>query len=363
LSALPATSAAEPASDLAAAEARQSELLALKADASQDLAQASRLVKRLDRRLEILDFEIDERRREISSQETAVIEERIEAAAFVASEESEYSSAVEQRGKDRGALLGLALGLALIGSVIVGRERIAKTRLAQVVLSQDSASLIALFVFGFLFSAIFVLLANSPVAIGVGVFLGVTTLGLGLIGNSARRVIRSDDDGVVRRRRLAAIPLSILILLLFLAAGLSSGASALLPKPTEPNIPDETERLAEQAEGDPLEPVPEEITEAQDELAPIIVARDEARNSRRIAYRSFRTSRRIVRRSNRALARTNRTIRVAQRQLDRQALAPAPPSGGDSFSLPSTCAGAPSNIPVPPGSPLDGDGDGIGCES
>lgn len=44
---------------------------------------------------------------------------------------------------------------------------------------------------------------------------------------------------------------------------------------------------------------------------------------------------------------------------------PAEPSGGSGGGTPSygSCDTAPSNIPVPPGSPLDADGDGIGCES
>ena len=57
-----------------------------------------------------------------------------------------------------------------------------------------------------------------------------------------------------------------------------------------------------------------------------------------------------------------RAAERAERQAARQAAAAVPSGGGGTPSY-SSCDTAPDNIPVSPGSDLDADGDGIGCET
>jgi hypothetical protein len=368
----PTPSGADPASDLAAAQAREGELLTLRADAERDLQKASELLDRLDERLARTDARVAQKQAEIERREDTVIEARVNAADYVEAEQMKFESTSDRVDKEKAALFGLAGGLLLIGLALLVRGPLGRSRLAQGLLKQQGTSLVMPLFLVVLLSVVLILVGNSPIAVGGGVFLLVGSLGFATIVESFRRTERSKEDGVVRKRRFAVIPLAALVILLFMGGILSTGAGAFLPEPDPPVFSEKTERLAEEAKGDALEPVPEQIKEARDELAPIIVAREALRDSRRLAYRSIRTTGRVIRQSRRGLRRTGRQIRIAERRLARQeraaaaaaaAASAASSSGGSSYSIPSSCDGAPSNIPVPPGSSLDGDGDGIGCES
>jgi hypothetical protein len=214
--------------------------------------------------------------------------------------------------------------------------------------------------------------------------LGVTggfllTLAFGLpvlllLARHSLRVERKEEASLLSRAQFPRWVTVVIaaVLLLFAIAGLGGALSS--DEPTKPTITAETRALAAAASGDPLDPPTPELLAARQAAKPLVARSGQLQGKQQEAQAALVQARQGLGSARRRLRRaqftaTNVSRRIA-REAARQAAAAAPPpsvssGGGSGSSSPSysSCATAPPNIPVPPGSPLDGDGDGIGCES
>lgn len=212
----------------------------------------------------------------------------------------------------------------------------------------------------------------------IGCFLLVSTVGLAILAGIAVAQAKSSeapaDEGGKRAPKWLIPVLAALFLLLF--AG-TAGTGAFSAPPSEPEHSDEILEIAEAASDNPADPPSDELQDAVDEAAPLIVKASTLRKAERVADARVRTSRRTVRTAQRQLKRARRYIRINEKRLYRKQKreawkqeflpdpAPPPDTPAPKDQAPpsyDSCATAPPNIPVPPGSHLDADGDGIGCE-
>jgi type II secretory pathway pseudopilin PulG len=224
-------------------------------------------------------------------------------------------------------------------------------------------------------------LLAGPTALRVGGGILITlALGLAvclLVARHSLRVERREESSLLSRElfpRWVTVVAAILFLLIAVA-GLSDAVSS--DAPSKPVISAQTRALAAAAADDPLDPPTQALLAARQVAQPLVARsgrlgdkQQKAQAALAQARQSLRSARRRLRQAQSTVSNVSRRIaREAAREAARQAAAapPAPSSGGGSTgsSAPSytSCATAPSNIAVPPGSSLDRDGDGIGCES
>lgn len=379
-----AAAAIGPAEGLSSAEERIARAEAQIAAAETRLTPALRRYAALARRANRAEGEVETAAGQTEEIEASLVERREAAAERVANANAEYNEAVDEHDSEVENGWGLALA-ALVAAAITlawGRFRASApvTKLAG--LSRTKA--IGLCVGGGLVLLIFGAgLSSAGGLLGaVGamiVFLGLVLPVALLLARHSVGVQRGEEGAVFKRDRLPAwvtFGLAAVMLLLFVG-GL--GSAVFDDAPEEPAIAASLRKEAEHAEdGEPGEPATAELRRAvtktqrlEEQAAKIAGPRDEARqalgeirtqlrNGRRLLTRAERTARVFTRRLAAIAARETREAEAEARELEEIEAEELPPIESENYE---TCDTAPSNIPVPPGSPLDGDGDGIGCES
>jgi hypothetical protein len=317
---------------------------------------------------------------EVQAVEEALAEERTDALAEVQQLQSEYEDDKASHDDEVGVAIGGGLACLLLGAVALFwgwfRQLRPVWRFAVLTSWRPWAVAFGVTLAGLLVGATLAD-AGSIATSAAGYFIFIAPFGLSIAFLLARHSLRVEEDqeqSLITRRRFPRWVTAVLAAL-FLLVGVGSLAGGLTSEePEEPLISAETRALAEAAEDDPLDPPTEELLAARAASEPFVARADELNGRRDEAEAALAQTRQALRRARGELrsaqlaaARLSRKLaREAARQARIQALAtPAPSSGGSSSGSSGSytnCDSAPSNIPVPPGSPLDGDGDGIGCE-
>ena len=228
------------------------------------------------------------------------------------------------------------------------------------------------------------LMADDGLARALGAFLVLLALGLGaaaLIARHSLRVEQGSGQPLFSRERLPRwIALGVAVVLALLFVG--GFGQSLSGDPEAPAISEDTRRLAEAAENDPAEPLTQALKQAQALAEPAVAkaeklddalqeaqdAKNEAGSMLAAARGRLNQAQRTARQASARLAAQAAAAEAAAERAAARAARQAEQEAQQALNAPSapsysSCATAPSNIPVSPGSDLDADGDGIGCES
>jgi hypothetical protein len=368
LGAATAAAAQSPESQLAAAEASAAEAESTIAQASADQAKARAALAKVAPKTAQANEAAAAALAKVESIEADIINQR-EAAADA---DSEPSSSQEEYDDELSTGISFAIGSALLALAILFWSQIKASPpvrwLAQLNIWKAVAATVGVGFAVCLLGGGFV--GASAIALKVlGGVLIVFGLALPIILLVARHQVRAEQNlassSEPREERRWGRILAAVVLLLLFVIGLTGALSA--EEPPSDELTAEQQELAEQAEGDVLDPPTDELVAARAAAEPLQARATELEQARQEAEAALTKATTKLRQGRRQLARAQSTIASASRRLARQQAAAAPPpssGGGGGSSSPSytSCDSAPSNIAVPPGSDLDADGDGIGCE-
>lgn len=314
---------------------------------------------------------------EVRAIQRDLVEERIEAAREISSLESGYEEQKRDHDDERGGDVGFGVGAGLLALIPFLWTRFRSSPPVRWLASRSlgrAAGVVCGSVLGGLVLG-GLLIGSAGTALTVGAFLITISMGLVvalLLARHSLRVERGEGQPVISRERLPRWVSSILAVVLALLFVGSLGSGLVSDEPAEPEISAELRQLAADAKGNPAEPPSDELADVQTIAEPVIVkaeqleaVRDEAEDAVHQAKSNLMAAKNRLKQGQAEVTQlTNRIAREAEQAAEEAAAAPTPSSGGEGDGASySSCATAPSNIPVPPGSPLDGDGDGIGCES
>lgn len=281
-----------------------------------------------------------------------LIKSRLKAKQQVGKADNTYEAAVEKEDHDSATRVGLGLACLYVALAIWQFGRIRRLRVSGAVASIPLT--FAAFVWLTALSALGGSggLQVAAVSIAVGVPLVAIVFATAVFAGRKERSRKKPTEKKVPPWTGRA--LTVLFFLLFVAL---AGSGAIKQTPDRPEFSEQTLRMAKDAEGTPDQPASPAVEEAEDKAAELLLAAEGVRDRRRTAHRAIGIA-------NRRLWRARRTARRTSRLVSRRSTAAsqpvAPTAPTPSYS---SCATAPSNVPVPPGSSLDSDGDGIGCES
>jgi hypothetical protein len=314
--------------------------------------------------------------------EDDLVAEREQAGDRIEAAQAAYQDDLGQHDQDVQGSLGAALGFFVLALIALAWSRFRSLPPVQWVAGLTVWPAIGVCVGGGLALVLVggaMIGVDGPVRV-LGGFLILLGLGLGvalLMARHSLHVERGVGGPLLSRERLprwVALSVAVVFALLFvgfLADGLFSD------EPDEPVFSEELQQLAAAAEGDPADPPSDELKRALAAAEPLVAqadnldaareeaqqAIDEARSQLAAARQRLDQAERAARRYSEEIAQlAARAARRAEREARQAARAPAPSSPAPSPSY-SSCDTAPDNIPVPPGSPLDADGDGVGCET
>jgi hypothetical protein len=319
--------------------------------------------------------------------EEQMTDRRVEAAEEVAALQGEHEDELAAHDESRDGLIGLAIGTLLLALVVLMWEtfrdlpvvsRFAGQRLNGTIAILGVLLLLTLLVGG-------VMLAADGLVRTAGAAILVLGIGMVVALWVARHSIlreRGEAQAILSRDRLPRkVTLALAALLALLFAGVLGGA-VTNAAPDPPSIPDKMEELAAIAKEDPASKPTDAVEKAESVATPKVTQarklerlREEGEERVREARTGLLSAKRRLTQAREKAARYSRLIaeqqaaakRAAAREAARAARlaqqpdpAPAAPSPSAGYE---NCDEAPDNIPVGPGSSLDADGDGIGCET
>jgi hypothetical protein len=350
-------------SQLAAAEADESAASQEVTNAAVALGDRRKELVRAERKAAPWEEHSAELSAELDAIEGQVTAERESARAEVEQGRASYSGALEVYRSRIAILIGLMLGICVLLVVAIRFASIRSDSRVENFFSEAQSglrvgSITATVVLTGVFAPV-MLVSGIPVLQAFGAFFGLVVLGLLAVLFALWRSLDSDLDESVEdtRRRRGVGALSVVLVALVALA-------ALLARPVAPVFSPYLLSHAEYAAGDPLDPPTHAMLAAQEELEPIEEEATKLGEVRDDAQQAVNRARNALRQAQSELDRAQLAVRRVSRRIASEVSASAPSSGGGiSGGGWTSCTTAPSNIPVPPGSPLDGDGDGIGCES
>lgn len=316
-------------------------------------------------------------RRHADDLETRLVEQRRDAASQVSRIEADYAREVDDH--DDEVKGGIALGLAalLIGAIALGWGWFRATAAVAWLSDRPRGQAIGLCVF----AGLALLIAGGVMAGGGGVIgvIGTTMVFLGfalpvvlLLARHSAQVQRSREKPVLKRERLPAWVKNAVAVVMLLVFVTGLGTAFLASDPEPPVVAAHLRQQAVDAKDDPADPPTSELVRARTKAESLEERALRVTAAQRAAHSGLEEMRQQLRRAKRQLASAQRKARYYTRRLAavaareaREAAVAAATAEAEAPITPSysSCATAPSDIPVPPGSPLDGDGDGIGCES
>lgn len=380
--------ASASAQDLAAAQAEEAQAAAEVAAAGEDLDvrqdDFAPIAVASDEAEEAAEAALDR----VDDLEEQMIDRRVEAAEEVAKINAAHSDEIDSYDKRVDLGIGAALALLLLAGLVLAWDSFRGMPIIDRLSRESQGRTIGALGIG----ALAIVIAGAALTSGgsmlriIGAFSFVFGLGLLVSLVVARHSVRrerGESQAILvkdRFSRRAALGLALLLALLCAA---SLGSAALSEEPGEPAIPTQIESLAEAAQDDPADPPTEQVREARQAAQPLVAKADRLDDLRNEAEQRVDDARAVLadarRRASKARTRTRQVTRLIARQAraaeleaerlarqqaraEEQAEDAATPSSPDYPSY-ANCDEAPSDIPVPPGSSLDADGDGIGCES
>lgn len=349
---------------------------------------AARQFEPIDRRADKAEARAQSASDQASEVEEELVAEREAAAAEVEAAQAGNEDELDRSDRSNELGLGLGIGLLLLVGIALAWERIRELaplrRLCETPLFRFAAIVGASALLGLVLAAL--LSGSTGIARILAGLLFVLAIGIALMLIWLRHslAVEADEGQPLYWRHRAPRWTALLLALLLAFFALVSIIGAATGEESEPPVlAKETLRLAEQAEDDPTEPVTpllaaaqRKATEAEQAAEKLDDARDEAAavyqearsqltkaqgRLRQASNRAEQLTRKIGELERDAALAAARAQRAAEREAARAAAA-APPAPSLP-SAPASCGGGATDIPVPPGSPLDGDGDGIGCES